>query len=71
MDIEIEKVTVTADKDKRLDENWTVEFDDTEYSYSDENWTVEIKDGVEFWHRTDLADDLFEILIDEVLKDKE
>ena len=51
MDIEIEKVTVTADKDKRLDGNWT----------------VEIKDGIECWHHEDLADDLAEVLMEEIL----
>ena len=71
MDINIETVTVTADKDKRLDEKWTVEIDDAAYSYSDENWTVEAKDGIECWHPTDLADDLTKVLIEEIKKDDE
>ena len=71
MDIKIEKATVTANADRRLDRNWTVEIDDTAYSYSDENWTVEAKDGIVCWHRTDLADDVAKVLMEEILKDKE
>ena len=71
MDIKIETATVTANGDKRLDRNWTFEIDDTAYSYSDENWTVEAKDGVVFWTPTSLADDVAEILMEEVLEDNE